>query len=290
MKPTPIKISKEEMEQAMLVTDKKILKKWAESRLRKNRLKAAKNPNTPIASLKRLQSYLENDEQIIKAAKNNPRMFKDDVDEIWAKAKSKVAKTRKKVISNPFVTVDIINYLLHDKDIEVAKLAARHKIIDRSSFDELKKANDIDTDVYRAFFKNKNFKKEWLYEWIELNKKLGIITLDYIYDHRFYSNDDEWIQLFDFLAMNQPSHITPSIIGSFWLDFFAFPRYNYSEKMILAVLEKHGSLLLKYSPDTLYRIVDKNNATDNVKGELLELKWDDKFLPDIIKELLFIYD
>ena len=130
-----IVLSDKELEQVQSETDIKVLKQWAESTIRKLRLKAAMSENTPKAILKRLQD--DTDNQVAKAAKTNPTMHESDEAEMLKLAKSVKKPTRLKLATNPNATPRVILTLIGDSDHEVASTAAKHPKIDKIIFQSM---------------------------------------------------------------------------------------------------------------------------------------------------------
>ncbi len=280
-----VKISKVEMEKAMLETDKKVLKQWAASKFKKQRYKAARNPNTPMATLKRLQGYPEENPYIIEAAKMNPQMFETEDGDIWARAESRVKKSRMKAAVNPNAPIGVINLLLNDTDTEVAMTAARNPNIDDSSMARIDDIGGINTKIYGAFLDNINFKKEWINQWLDIMQDANLDTLKYLEDNRFFDNETEWLELYELAVTKMPGYLSSSKIATFWYNFFVYPKENYSEKIVLQVLSDWSKELLEHSPGTFGSIHNTPMDTPSVSAAMFEITGNEEFLPEDAQEM-----
>ena len=285
-----INITTEELEKSLTETDKKVLKKWAESKLKKQRFKAASNPNTPMASLKRLQGYPEENPLITYAAKNNPQMFETDLEKIIKQANSRVKNSRIKAAKNPNSNVNVINHLLDDTEEEVAMIAARHPSVDESSFETILKLGGMKVKVYGAFADNENFKKAWLPRWFEMFAEAGIASRMYVYleDEKWFDNENEWIDLLKIIDSNMPDYTSGSLKASFWKNFFQYPDFDYTEKMIITVLEMYGDIIKVEAFETFDFIMRNNGkagASESVRNKLYEITQNEEYLPDEVKDI-----
>lgn len=280
-----IKLSAEELEKSKLETDKKILKKWAASTVRKQRLKAAHNPNTPMASLKRLQGYPEEEQEIMDIAKENPQMYPTEDGTIWANAESRVKKSRIKAAKNPNAPIHVINMLLNDSESEVAVHAAGSKLIDDSSFDAIEAASGVHGQTYRKFFHNSKFKKEWVTRWIDLMEVVGSPTLEVLEDDRFFSNDTEWLELFEKVSNTQPKHLTASSIATFCYNFVAYPKQNYSSEILVNLFTTYGKIINAYSPGTFAQILDTKMDTPDVREVMYNITNNNDYLSQEAKDI-----
>ena len=280
-----IKISEEELEQSKLETDKKVLKKWATSKLKKQRLKAASNPNTPMATLKRLQGYPEENSEIMHAAQENPQMYSKEDGDMWAQAESRVKKSRVKAAKNPNLPANIISLLLKDSDDEVAMTAARNKNIAYENLELLKDTAGINTMVFRPFLNNKMFKKEWIIEWLDIMQEYNLDTLKYLEDNRFFDNENEWLDLYEECISRMPGYLSSSKIASFWFNFFAFPKENYSENVILTIFNDWSKEIIEYAKGILYKIAGTPMETEKIRNLFYKLSGDETFLSDEVKDI-----
>lgn len=286
-----IVLSDKELEQVQSETDIKVLKQWAESTIRKLRLKAAMSENTPKAILKRLQD--DTDNQVAKAAKTNPTMHESDEAEMLKLAKSVKKPTRLKLATNPNATPRVILTLIGDSDHEVASTAAKHpnidKIIFQSMIDPVDGLTGLHSQTFTNFFNNPSFKKEWLPKFIEHMVYVGNYTIPMkaLEDNRFFSNDAEWIEVYE-MVKKADRKTSGSAWGTFWYSFFLYPKKNYSEEIILTILNDYGIAIKTNSPGTFNTILNTPMYTPAVRKAIYELTGKEEYLPQIAKDV-FIF-
>jgi hypothetical protein len=274
-----ITLSEKDKKDIETETDIKVLKKWATSKTRRLRLKAALSQNTPKATIKRLQ--LDDDNQVAKAANTNPIMFESDFDKLMKLATSVKLPTRLSTAKNPNLTPKHIEILIQDIDHSVAKTVAKHQNINKEVMDRLLNAGGIHAGTYRAFFTNPEFQREWFSEWItSIPVEYADQYFDVLEDKTFVSNDDEFLEIYKIIT--REVEIKNS---NFWYNFFEFPKYNYGEEVVLTILNDYGKLIWKDSPGTFDSITRLTTYNNNIGSKLYEISGHEDYLPQEAKDL-----
>ena len=195
-----------------------------------------------------------------------------------------------KLANNDQTTADVLSGLIIDPDPEISTAAAKNPNIDETILNILlDDKKTFSEDLYFEFFKNPSFKKEWLKGFLEYVESINItvITLHPLYDKRFYNNDDEWLENYK-LIFPLLSNRIPVRLATFWFNFFSYPIDNYSEKVILQILEDFGQLIDDYFPSTFKKIINTPMDTPKIRNKIYSLTKDNLYLPEIAKDV-FIF-
>lgn len=276
-----IKITDEELAKSKLETDKMVLKKWSESRVTKQRLKAASNPSTSKTVLRILKQ--DKNQYVSEAADKNLQML----DEIEKQSKSKVTKTRVKVAENPKTPTKIINKLLLDEEEKVAREATLNPNIDETTLDVLLQLNsDTRLAIYRSFLSNKSFKPEWAIK-IILTTNNPQVMFGMIDNQTILEDEEHWIEMVKLIGTIDDNKLIEAGCGKMLYNFFRFPSYNFSEKQILVILETFGNIIQSEAPGTFDAVYNNNlnGRTDIISNELYKLTKNEKFLPNDVKDI-----
>lgn len=195
-----------------------------------------------------------------------------------------------KLANNDQTTADVLSGLIIDPDPEISTAAAKNPNIDETILNILlDDKKTFSEDLYFEFFKNPSFKKEWLKGFLEYVESINItvITLHPLYDKRFYNNDDEWLENYK-LILPLLSNRYPVRLATFWFNFFSYPIDNYSEKVILQILEDFGQLIDDHFPSTFKKIINTPMDTPKIRNKIYSLTKDNLYLPEIAKDI-FIF-
>jgi hypothetical protein len=76
--------------------------------------------------------------------------------------------------------------------------------------------------------------------------------------------------------------------GTFWYSFFLYPKKNYSEEIILMILNDYGIAIKTNSPGTFNTILNTPMYTPAVRKAIYELTGKEEYLPQIAKDI-FIF-
>ena len=204
--------------------------------------------------------------------------------------KHAIKMTKLKSTNDNQTTADELSSLIIDPDFDISSAAARNPNIDETILNIL--LDDKKTfpeDLYLEFFKNPSFKKEWLKGFLEYVESINItvMTLHTLYDKRFYNNDDEWLENYK-LILPLVSNRYPVRLATFWFNFFSYPIDNYSEKVILQILEDFGQIIDDYFPSTFTKIINAPMDTPKIRNKIYSLTKDNLYLPEIAKDV-FIF-
>ena len=197
---------------------------------------------------------------------------------------------RLKLANDNQTTADVLSGLIIDPDPEISTAAAKNPNIDETILNILlDDKKTFSSELYFAFFNNPSFKKEWLKVFLEYVESINItvITLHPLYDKRFYNNDDEWLENYK-LILPLVSNRVPVRLATFWFNFFSYPIYNYSEKVILQILEDFGQIIDDHFPSTFTKIINTPMDTTKIRNKIYSLTKDNLYLPEIAKDI-FIF-
>ena len=201
-----------------------------------------------------------------------------------------IKMNRLKLANDNQTTSNELSSLIIDPDFDISSAAAKNPNIDETILnillDEKKTFHDV---VYFDFFMNPSFKKEWLKDFLEYTESINIteLTLHTLYDKRFYNNDDEWLENYK-LILPLLSNRYPVRLATFWLNFFSYPIDNYSEKVILQILEDFGQIIDDHFPSTFTKIINTPMDTTKIRNKIYSLTKDNLYLPEIAKDV-FIF-
>ena len=201
-----------------------------------------------------------------------------------------IKMNRLKLANDNQTTTDVLSDLIIDPDPNISTAAAKNPNIDETILNILlDDKKTFSEDLYFEFFKNPSFKKEWLKGFLEYVESINItvMTLHTLYDKRFYNNDDEWLENYK-LILPLVSNRFPVRLATFWFNFFSYPIDNYSEKVILQILEDFGQLIDDYFPSTFKKIIDTPMDTPKIRNKIYSLTKDNLYLPEIAKDV-FIF-
>ena len=204
--------------------------------------------------------------------------------------KHAIKMTRLKLANDNQTTADVLSGLIIDPDPEISTAAAKNPNIDETILNILlDDKKTFSEDLYFEFFKNPSFKKEWLKGFLEYVESINItvMTLHTLYDKRFYNNDDEWLENYK-LILPLVSNRYPVRLATFWFNFFSYPIDNYSEKVILQILEDFGQIIDDYFPSTFTKIINAPMDTPKIRNKIYSLTKDNLYLPEIAKDI-FIF-
>ena len=204
--------------------------------------------------------------------------------------KHAIKMTRLKLANDNQTTADVLSGLIIDPDPEISTAAAKNPNIDETILNILlDDKKTFSEDLYFEFFKNPSFKKEWLKGFLEYVESINItvMTLHTLYDKRFYNNDDEWLENYK-LILPLVSNRYPVRLATFWFNFFSYPIDNYSEKVILQILEDFGQIIDDYFPSTFTKIINAPMDTPKIRNKIYSLTKDNLYLPEIAKDV-FIF-
>lgn len=196
-----------------------------------------------------------------------------------------------KLANNDQTTADVLSGLIIDPDPEISTAAAKNPNIDETILNILlDDKKTFSEDLYFEFFKNPSFKKEWLKGFLEYVESINItvITLHPLYDKRFYNNDDEWLENYK-LILPLLSNRYPVRLATFWFNFFSYPIDNYSEKVILQILEDFGQLIDDHFPSTFKKIINTPMDTPIIRNKIYSLTKDNLYLPEIAKDIFIFW-
>lgn len=204
--------------------------------------------------------------------------------------KHAIKMTKLKSTNDNQTTSNELSSLIIDPDPDISTAAAKNPNIDETILNIL--LDDKKTfpeDLYFEFFKNPSFKKEWLKGFLEYVESINItvMTLHTLYDKRFYNNDDEWLENYK-LILPLVSNRYPVRLATFWLNFFSYPIDNYSEKVILQILEDFGQIIDDHFPSTFTKIINTPMDTTKIRNKIYSLTKDNLYLPEIAKDV-FIF-
>ena len=204
--------------------------------------------------------------------------------------KHAIKMNRLKLAKDNQTTTNVLSDLIIDPDHDISTAAAKNPNIDETILNILlDEKKTLPSELYFNFFKNPSFKKEWLKDFLEYAESINIttMTLHPLYDKRFYNNDDEWIENYK-LILPLASNRYPVKLATFWFNFFAYPTTNYSEKVILQILEDFGQLIDDYFPTTFKKIINTPMDTPIIRNKIYSLTKDDLYLSEIAKDI-FIF-
>ena len=197
---------------------------------------------------------------------------------------------RLKLANDNQTTANELSSLIIDPDPEISTAAAKNPNIDETILNILlDDKKTFSSELYFAFFNNPSFKKEWLKGFLEYLESINItvITLQPLYNKRFYNNDDEWLEYYK-LIFPLLSNRVPIKLATFWFNFFSYPRDNYSEKVILQILEDFGQIIDDHFPSTFKKIINTPMDTPKIRNKIYSLTKDNLYLPEIAKDV-FIF-
>lgn len=204
--------------------------------------------------------------------------------------KHAIKMNRLKLAKDKQTTTNVLSDLIIDPDPEISTAAAKNPNIDETILNILlDDKKTFSSALYFDFFNNPSFKKEWLKVFLEYTESINIttMTLHPLYYKRFYNNDDEWLENYK-LILPLASNIYPVKVATFWFNFFAYPITNYSEKVILQILEDFGQLIDDYYPSTFKKIINTPMDTPIIRNKIYSLTKDDLYLSEIAKDI-FIF-
>lgn len=283
----------EDLEKAKSVTDLNVIKKWASSTTRLLRLKAAVNPNTPKSILKTLVD--DDDNQVAFAAKRNPVLWESDLEKLKSMAKSRVSTVRLRTLNNPHLTSEILNILLDDKDEEIVSKAADIPLLDDDSIDIFLSRSVFRPRMVWNFTNNKSFKKKWLSKW--LTNMRGYFENDttkffnYLIDERFFSNEDEWFDLFSIINSYFPIRVSDDLIDIVYDVLDKLRSQKKLTKLIcVAILDTYYHPIKQYNPQNqshpLLELINRAEfCDDELRQKLFSIKPIDKFLPQAAQDI-----
>ena len=201
-----------------------------------------------------------------------------------------IKMNRLKLANDNQTTSNELSSLIIDPDFDISSAAAKNPNIDETILNILlDDKKTFSEDLYFEFFKNPSFKKEWLKVFLEYVESINIttVTLHPLYDKRFYNNDDEWLENYK-LILPLLSNRYPVRLATFWLNFFSYPIDNYSEKVILQILEDFGQIIDDHFPSTFTKIINTPMDTTKIRNKIYSLTKDNLYLPEIAKDV-FIF-
>ena len=201
-----------------------------------------------------------------------------------------IKMNRLKLANDNQTTSNELSSLIIDPDFDISSAAAKNPNIDETILNILlDDKKTFSEDLYFEFFKNPSFKKEWLKVFLEYAESINIttVTLHPLYDKRFYNNDDEWLENYK-LILPLLSNRYPVRLATFWLNFFSYPIDNYSEKVILQILEDFGQIIDDHFPSTFKKIINTPMDTTKIRNKIYSLTKDNLYLPEIAKDV-FIF-
>ena len=201
-----------------------------------------------------------------------------------------IKMNRLKLANDNQTTSNELSSLIIDPDFDISSAAAKNPNIDETILNILlDDKKTFSEDLYFEFFKNPSFKKEWLKVFLEYVESINIttVTLHPLYDKRFYNNDDEWLENYK-LILPLLSNRYPVRLATFWLNFFSYPIDNYSEKVILQILEDFGQIIDDHFPSTFKKIINTPMDTTKIRNKIYSLTKDNLYLPEIAKDV-FIF-
>lgn len=204
--------------------------------------------------------------------------------------KHAIKMNRLKLANDNQTTTNVLSDLIIDPDTDISTAAAKNPNIDESILNILLDEKKIlSSELYFNFFNNPSFKKEWLKGFLEYVESINItvMTLHTLYDKRFYNNDDEWLENYK-LILPLVSNRHPVRLATFWLNFFSYPIDNYSEKVILQILEDFGQIIDDHFPSTFTKIINTPMDTTKIRNKIYSLTKDDLYLSEIAKDI-FIF-
>lgn len=204
--------------------------------------------------------------------------------------KHAIKMNRLKLAKDNQTTTNVLSDLIIDPDPDISTAAAKNPNIDETILNILlDDKKTFSEDLYFEFFKNPSFKKEWLKGFLEYVESINItvMTLHTLYDKRFYNNDDEWLENYK-LILPLVSNRYPVRLATFWFNFFSYPIDNYSEKVILQILEDFGQIIDDHFPSTFTKIINTPMDTPKIRNKIYSLTKDNLYLPEIAKDV-FIF-
>jgi len=219
-------------------------------------------------------------------------MTDKQLEALWKKAKNGRSDTKSRIAEDTSTPVEIINYLMNDTDSRVAMRAANNPNIDESSFDTIIKIAGVVSSVYKSFYENESFKREWCLDWIKLMYQVDIDTQYIFRDTRMFDSVDEWIQIVEWYhQFGQTSIMKAKTDDRSWFSFFEYPPISMREfvqdfKLIEYVLNNHGEHIWKNSPGTFNTLFNFNN--EHVKILLYKITQKPEYLPDDLAQLFLI--
>ena len=202
--------------------------------------------------------------------------------------KHAIKMNRLKLANDNQTTANELSSLIIDPDPEISTAAAKNPNIDETILNILlDDKKTFSSELYFDFFNNPSFKKEWHKVFLEYAESINITsaTLHPLYDKRFYNNDDEWLENYK-LILPLLSNRYPVRLATFWFNFFSLD--NYSEKVILQILEDFGQLIDDHFPTTFKKIINTPMDTPIIRNKIYSLTKDDLYLSEIAKDI-FIF-
>lgn len=198
-------------------------------------------------------------------------------------------KERMALVRSPHVTPEALTLLVNDEDHEIYRLAIEHPNIDRMVFDKVITMDKMTSSFYMNFSKNESFKKEWTLEYIDYLAGLGNssnIVLTFLDDKKFYNTDDEWLDLYNRIKEKITiEHLRYLPIGSYWTSFFQYPQQNYSEKIVLTVLDDFGDIISVFNNESFNFIIGTPMETTKVAFKIFELTNNPEYAPKEAKDV-----
>jgi len=216
--------------------------------------------------------------------------FETDKDEILKLATSDNLKTRLAIAKNKNATPEALILLLDDTEYEVYHAAIKNPNINKTVFDFVtKKLDKVSNSFYIKFSKNESFKKEWIIEYIDFLTGLGNasnIVFTFLDDRKFYDTDDEWLEIYNRIKEKiSLDYLKQLPLGSYWTSFFQYPTENYSEKIILSILEDFGDLISEFNKGNFNFIMNTPMETHNVALKIFKLTNNIEYAPKEAKDI-----
>jgi hypothetical protein len=192
---------------------------------------------------------------------------------------------------------DLCKLLVSDDVDDIIEAIVSSKNINDEFFNVLTNPKKVkifnnNSRVYKLFYDNEAFKKEWIFDFIKFissNTTYSFYLMQPLENEKFFASDTEWLTLYKFI-MNHTNIVSDKIWETFWYNFFKYPKKNYSEEIILQIFSDFGQKFAtcKENNDIFSAVFDNNMTTDKILKLFVQLTKDKKFLSSKMKNLLFL--
>lgn len=213
-----------------------------------------------------------------------------DINELLRIAKKGSDFKRVSLAENKNTPGEVLIILVNDTLATVYNAAASNPNINRDVFDRILQGNlNGSATFYKKFFENESFKEEWIYEYIDFLGSLGNVSgviIPMLEDERFSDDSNEWLNIYNkiksILTINYMRELP---IYVFWNNFFKYPKRNYDEEIILAILNDFGDLISSSNNGNFNFIVGTPMETPIVLLKIFELTNNPDYAPQIARDM-----
>jgi len=213
---------------------------------------------------------------------NITSIFETDEDEILKIINSKKLTIRLNFAHNPNVPSKYLYKMLDDDNNVVIRTILSHKNISGNMINKVISTNyrELNNSSYTALCFNSSLKKSWILKIIEFLKnkpEQSENILRFLENSSLFSNDAEWVELYDYIY-ERSTNFKSGVIFNFFFNFFNTPLKNYSERIVLMILDDYGVGISDIDP-SFSCIINTPMDTPVVRAKLYKLTNNEDFLP-----------